>query len=344
MAIFSDDVPALTAEERATVRDTIALAREVDEAAHAGTARAARLLDAEIAPAVVSRAGADWLVALFNDTEESRRSVLDLAAHGIDVAKPEVIPLLGSAHANVAEGSLAVELPPHGAALYRVRGAPRLAVFCDFDGTFAVQDVGSTIARRYAAARRTELWPRLERGELDAWHYNMELLDGLALPEAELEAFLRTIELDPGARDLVEWCERQRVPFRVLSDGFDRNLDRLQQLHGLRFAYDANRLRYENGAWRIAARWPDPSCGCGTGVCKRARIAEFRERHPGVPVVHIGNGRVSDLCASEAADRVFAKDSLADVLEERRIPFERFTTLHDVVAHLDRWLASGELA
>ncbi len=315
MAIFSDDVPALTADERAMVRDTIALAREVDEAAHAGTARAAGLLDAEIAPAVVSRAGADWLVALFNDTEESRRSVLELATHGVDVATPAAIPLLGSARADVEAGSLAVELPPHGAALYRVRGAPRLAVFCDFDGTFAVQDVGSTIARRYAAARRAELWPRLERGEFDAWAYNMELLDGLALPEAELEAFLRTVELDPGARDLVRWCERQRVPFRVLSDGFDRNLDRLQQLHGLRFAYDANRLRYEDGSWRIAARWPDPSCGCGTGVCKRARIAEFRARHPGVPVVHIGNGRVSDLCASEAADRVFAKDSLADVLD-----------------------------
>ena len=81
-----------------------------------------------------------------------------------------------------------------------------------------------------------------------------------------------------------------------------------------------------------------------TPAAKRARIAEFRERHPGVPVVHIGNGRVSDLCASEAADRVYAKDSLADVLDERGIPYERFTTLHDVVAHLDRWLASGDLA
>jgi len=302
------------------------------------------MLDTEIAAAVVARAGADWLVALFNDEEGSRCCELDLAVHGVDVAKPELVPLLGSVPADVRGHTIAALLPPHGAALFRVRGAPRVAVFCDFDGTFAVQDVGSQIARRYAAERRAELWPRLERGEFDAWSYNMELLDGLALPEADLEAFLRTVELDPGARDLVAWCERQRVPFRVLSDGFDRNLDRLQQLHGLRFGYDANRLRYENGAWRIAARWPDPSCGCGTGVCKRARIAEFRSRHPGVPVVHIGNGRVSDLCASEASDRVFAKDSLADVLTERDIPFERFATLHDVVARLDDWLASGELA
>jgi 2-hydroxy-3-keto-5-methylthiopentenyl-1-phosphate phosphatase len=63
-----------------------------------------------------------------------------------------------------------------------------------------------------------------------------------------------------------------------------------------------------------------------------------------VPVVHIGNGRVSDLCASEASDRVFAKDSLADVLAERGIPFERFVTLHDVVARLEAWLAAGALA
>jgi 2-hydroxy-3-keto-5-methylthiopentenyl-1-phosphate phosphatase len=296
------------------------------------------VLDAEIAPAVVARAGADYLVALFNDAEESRRHVLDLAANGVDVAKPAPIALLGSAEAEVAGHSLAVMLPPHGAALYRVRGAPRLAVFCDFDGTFAVQDVGSTIARLYASERRTELWPRLERGELDAWQYNMELLEGLALPEDELERFLRTIELDPGARDLVAWCERERVPFRVLSDGFDRNLDRLQQLHDVRFAYDANGLRYEDGVWRLTAHSPNPACGCGTGTCKRARIAAFRERHPGVPVVHIGNGRISDLCASEAADRVFAKDSLADVLEERGLAFDRFTTLYDVVGALERWL------
>lgn len=344
MTIFSDDMAAMTSGDRALVRETIALAREVDEAAHTGTARPVALLGAEIAPAVVARAGADHLVALFNDSEEPRRQSLDLAAHGVDTAKPQPIALLGSPEAEVAGQTIAVTLPPHGGALYRVRGAPRLAVFCDFDGTFAVQDVGSSIARIYASARRTELWPRLERGELDAWQYNMELLEGLALPEAELEAFLRTIELDPGARALVAWCERERVPFRVLSDGFDRNLDRLQQLHGVRFAYDANRLRYEGGVWCLAPGSPDPSCDCGTGTCKRARIAIFRAQHPGVPVVHIGNGRISDLCASEAADRVFAKDSLADVLEERGIAFERFATLHDVVATLDRWLAVGDLS
>ncbi|HSJ95955.1 MAG TPA: alpha-galactosidase [Myxococcota bacterium] len=346
MAILSDDLPGLDPGERALVRETVELAREVDESEQAGAARALDITGDEIARVVTARAFGDRLLALFNPGDSPARCSVERAAVAAAApgrladAPPE--PLLGSPPAVESEGRIAVSLPPHGAALYRLRGRPALVVFCDYDGTFAVQDVGSTLARRHAGARRAALWPRLERGELTAWGYNMELLDGLRLPEAELEAFLRTVELDPGARELVAWCEARGIPFRVLSDGFDRNLDRLQELHGVRFAYDANHLRYEHGAWRIAAGHPsDGRCDCGTGVCKRARIEHFRRRHPGVPVVHIGNGRVSDRCAADAADIVFAKDTLADELDARGIGYERFATLHDVVVRLSARIAGG---
>jgi 2-hydroxy-3-keto-5-methylthiopentenyl-1-phosphate phosphatase len=107
----------------------------------------------------------------------------------------------------------------------------------------------------------------------------------------------------------------------------------------VRFAYDANRLWYEDGAWRIAASAPDPSCECGTGLCKRARIQAFRALHPRACVVHVGNGRVSDLCGALAADVVFAKDSLAEALAARSVAYEPFNTLHDVVAGLERLAA-----
>jgi 2-hydroxy-3-keto-5-methylthiopentenyl-1-phosphate phosphatase len=134
----------------------------------------------------------------------------------------------------------------------------------------------------------------------------------------------------------VAWCEAGGIPFRVLSDGFDYNLDRLQVLHDLRFEYDANHLHYEDGAWRIEARHPNPACECGTGTCKRLRIEQFRAVQPALTVVHIGNGRVSDLCAALAADVVFAKDSLAEELARRGIPFESFETLLDVLPGLER--------
>jgi 2,3-diketo-5-methylthio-1-phosphopentane phosphatase len=207
-------------------------------------------------------------------------------------------------------------------------------VFCDFDGTFLVQDVGSSLARRYADERRVEQWARYERGEITAWQYNLEVFQGLHVPEPELEEFLRSVELDPGARALLDWCAERDVPFRILSDGYDYNVARLRDLHQLRFSFDANRLRYENGRWRISAVSPDAGCGCGTGNCKRGRIEAYRAQHPGITIVHVGNGRVSDLCGALAADVAFAKGSLADVLERRGEPYQRFDTLHDVVASL----------
>ena len=220
--------------------------------------------------------------------------------------------------------------------------APVLAVFCDFDGTFARQDVGSTLAARYAADRRPAQWARYERGEITAWEYNLEILEGLPVGEDVLEAFLATVELDPGARDLLAWCEERSVPFRILSDGFDHNLDRLQTLNGVHFAYTANHLRLEHGKWRIRAGAPDPSCGCGTGVCKRQALLTLRAASPSTHLVHIGNGRVSDTCGALAADTAFAKDSLAQELDKRGVSYVRFATLHDVIPHLAAILARCE--
>jgi alpha-galactosidase len=337
MVLFSDDFGALSPEDAARVRETIAVAREVDDAGERGTARPLGLLAHEIPDGALAKTPGGAVVALLNAGEEPRRvGVAAAALSAFEGAGPA--PALAGAAAGLEAGALVGELAPHASALARLRGDPALVVFCDFDGTFAKLDVGSTIARTHLPERRAELWQRYERGEIRAWEYNELLLSGLRLPEAELDAFLRTVELDPGAASLVAWCEERGVPFRVLSDGFDRNLDRLQQLRGVRFGYDANRLWYEQGAWRIAPGHPDPSCPCGTGTCKRGRIRAFREAHPRATVVHVGDGRVSDLCGALAADVVFAKHSLAEELAERGVAFEPFRDLRDVVAGLERLL------
>jgi len=345
MTLFSDDLGALSAEDRARVREVLRVAREVDAAGSRGTARALGLLAAEIPRGAVARtADGAAVAALLNPADAPARVEVDVAALGAGFARAGPPGAVAAPAAVLDEGALSAELDAHASAFVRLHRDPRLAVFCDFDGTFARQDVGSTIARTWLPERRAALWSRFERGELRAWDYTVELLEGLRLDEAELDAFLRTVELDPGAADLVAWCEAHDVPFRVLSDGFDRNLDRLQQLTGVRFAYDANRLWYENGAWRIAPGAPDPSCSCGTGVCKRSRIAAFRDAHPGARVVHVGDGRVSDLCAALAADVVFAKHTLADELVRRGRPFEPFADLCDVRKGLERVLAGASAA
>jgi 2,3-diketo-5-methylthio-1-phosphopentane phosphatase len=206
-----------------------------------------------------------------------------------------------------------------------------LAIFCDFDGTFSVQDVGSTLAQERLPEKRAQLWKRFAAGEFTAWTYAMALLDGLVLSEKELDRFLETIDLDPGARTMLEWCSEHGVPFRILSDGFDWNLERLQAMNRVQFEYNANHLEYEGDVWRLAAGSPNERCGCGTGSCKRGLISAYRDENPNAFCVHIGNGRVSDLCGAVEADLAFAKDTLAPALDELGEAYVAFDTLHDVL-------------
>jgi alpha-galactosidase len=340
MLVVSDDVPGLGDEGRALARAALEMARRVDGLGLPGAARSLDLLEGEFASSLVARSAAGATLAIVNVSDEPAAWCLDPEALGLGPLAGAPEPLLGTRPpAAGAEGLLELTLDPHESALLATRRRYPLAVFCDFDGTFSVQDVGATLGARHAGVR-PEIWERFTRGEISAWQCNMEVLDGLALSRAEVEKFLLTVDLDPGARDLVAWCERRGVPFRVLSDGFDANLNRLQEIHGVHFAYDANALRYERGRWRIAPRFPNPSCACGTGTCKRGRLEAFRASHPGVTLVHIGNGRVSDLCGALAADLAFAKDSLALELERRGAAYVPFATLHDVIPRLERMLAA----
>jgi 2-hydroxy-3-keto-5-methylthiopentenyl-1-phosphate phosphatase len=66
-----------------------------------------------------------------------------------------------------------------------------------------------------------------------------------------------------------------------------------------------------------------PACG---EPCKRAALE-------GGDVVFVGDG-VSDHCAALVADRVFARDGLAEYLAGEGVSYEPFGDLRDVAAAL----------
>jgi 2-hydroxy-3-keto-5-methylthiopentenyl-1-phosphate phosphatase len=332
MVLVSDDVPLLDEESRTLIRECAERARRIDGADERGVTRVADLLATDEPGVLFTSRGVDAEVCLLNLGDEPRDVLVDRT---VDRTVDAVA--LGVSPGDVA--GLAGPLAPHQSRVQRLSGVRELAVFCDFDGTFLVQDVGSTLAKTHIPERRELLWGRYESGELTAWDYTQELLDGFELPETTLDAFLETVQLDPGSKPLLAWCAERKVPFEILSDGFDRNLRMLQRIHDIEFDYRANRLRYEDGAWRIGPGHPDPSCGCGTGTCKGSIISAYRAEHPNALCVHIGNGRVSDLCGGRAADLTFARDSekdtLAPALREQGEPFVAFNTLHRVIECLD---------
>ena len=336
MVVCSDDVPLLEPGERGIVARVVELASRIDAAGSRGTTRVA-WPGREGEPWLVeSRSGRDaWLAAINLEDEPAslalpRGSVFETADTGPEILHPGANPSEASA------GPAGFRLAAHASAILRAEGARRPAVFCDFDGTFSQRDVGGALAREYLPEARAALQKRYAAGELGAWEYALELFDGFAFAPDRLDAFLAQIELDSGARDLLAWCEAQNIPFRILSDGFDYNLERLQAIHGVAFAYSANRLVFEGERWRIAPGGPNADCGCGTGTCKRTIIEGYRREHPGAFCIHIGDGRVSDLCGAMAADLVFAKGTLVEALKVRGVHFEAFEDLAEVRRALER--------
>ena len=339
MVVFSDDVPLLEPAERDAIANVVALAKRIDAGGGArGTARVAWPQDAGGPCLVESRAGRDlWLGAVNLGNEAALCPFPADSALSSPEVSPNWLDGLGSP-GSVSSSVRAFQLEAHGSAVVHAPRVLKPAVFCDFDGTFSLRDVGASLAREHLAEKRSALKKRYDEGELGAWDYALELFEGFAFPAERLDAFLAEIELDPGARSLLDWCEKEGVPFRILSDGFDYNLERLQAVHGVTFSYSANHLGFEQGRWRIAPGAFNAACWCGTGVCKRSLIEAYRWAHPGSLCIHIGDGQVSDLCAAEVADLIFAKGTLADALAARGIFYEPFDDLNAVRTYLARFL------
>ena len=78
--------------------------------------------------------------------------------------------------------------------------------------------------------------------------------------------------------------------------------------------------------WRV--RWHDETiCAVCGEACKRGGLPADGE------VVYVGDG-ISDRCAAQAADRVFATRGLARYFDERNLPYEPFDDFHDIVRAL----------
>lgn len=102
----------------------------------------------------------------------------------------------------------------------------------------------------------------------------------------------------------------------IVSSGFHELIEPILDREGLELDMRANRLDARLDGWRARFRSAEPCPVCGE-PCKRADVAGLGE------FAYFGDG-FSDRCVALAASRVFARDGLADYLDARGVPFERF--------------------
>jgi 2-hydroxy-3-keto-5-methylthiopentenyl-1-phosphate phosphatase len=198
-----------------------------------------------------------------------------------------------------------------------------LRLILDWDGTVTVRD---------------SLWMLLDRfGDRDVFAAAERAL-GRTLSYRELmETEMATIRapLDEAVAFLVSEVEVRAgfaelaARFRplILSSGFVETIEPILAREDVDVDLVANRLDPRPDGWRVlwADDAPCPECG---DLCKRRALPDER------PLVYVGDG-YSDRCAALAADRVFARRSLAEYFEAQSLAYEPFETFDDVLAALD---------
>lgn len=209
-----------------------------------------------------------------------------------------------------------------------------LHIFCDFDGTIASVDIGVDLFRHFGEA---EPWvTEADAGRLGIAEYWRAVATTLREPltlEA-LDRYLLSVAPDPGFASLVAFASAADIPISVVSDGLDLYVGRYLALHGAGgIEYRCNHAELD-GAGRIVVSFPHEAEGC----CRRFTIACKRNlvlagAAPDERIVYIGDG-LSDQCAAEHADIIFAKHSLAAFCNRQRLPHHPFRTLADVERQL----------
>lgn len=204
-------------------------------------------------------------------------------------------------------------------------------IICDFDGTISQGDTTDLVL----SALADPAWRAIEddwlAGKITAaacMRAQVALIGGT---EADLDAVLDGVELDPGFVDFLAFCRDRRLAISIVSDGVDRFIHRILERHGLGRLCDvvfANRLAGAPGARTLKQPYAREGCAAGSGVCKCAMAGAWSE--PKWPLtVYVGDGR-SDFCVSARADVLFAKGALADYAAGRAQPFIPFETFDDV--------------
>ena len=191
-----------------------------------------------------------------------------------------------------------------------------MRLFVDWDGTVTVRDSLVQVIHEFGdPAILSELEPRVGL-DLTLHEEIAAEFAAITAPLDEVAAWVvEHVEVRPG---LTELAELRPV---IVSAGFHELIEPVLEREGIELDVLANRVDARPDGWRVHFRDESSCPSCGE-PCKRAGLA-------GAPYVYVGDG-YSDRCAALAAERVFARDSLAAFLTDRGFPYEPFRDFRDL--------------
>jgi 2,3-diketo-5-methylthio-1-phosphopentane phosphatase len=212
-----------------------------------------------------------------------------------------------------------------------------MRIFSDFDGTIAVEDVGSRLFRTFVGAQANEIVQHYLDGSITARVCLTRECEAVeSATQGEVERFIDQFSLDPTFRGFVEYCRGRGIPLVVLSDGLDFYVEQLLKNNGLGdLPFFSNHLEFilSGAVTKLVPSFPHTDAECLLcGNCKRNHLLTLSADDD--IIVYIGDG-ISDRCPVRYADIVFAKGSLIRYCQEQNVTYHEFKDFDDVIRRLE---------
>jgi 2-hydroxy-3-keto-5-methylthiopentenyl-1-phosphate phosphatase len=204
-------------------------------------------------------------------------------------------------------------------------------VYFDFDNTITQFDVLDDIIQRFSI---NEEWKQAEEewqtGRIGSRECLERQFAQVRISAADLQAYLRTVPIDPAFRPMVEFLRAQGVEPVIVSDSFTAFIGPILAHQGISpLPTFCNELRLEGD--RPVVSFPFFHAICSrSGNCKCSHLLKG-DRPAGTRKVYVGDGQ-SDICPANVCEILFAKGSLLEHYQGVRpdcIPFRTLATVHD---------------
>ncbi len=216
-------------------------------------------------------------------------------------------------------------------------------IFVDFDGTITKVDVGENLFLEFGDREKNQYLIDNWNSELiDSWSGWKALCESVGVANREnMEAYLDTIEIDPSFKIFVNFCETNDLPLKIISDGFDfyiKNILDRENFSHLDFSSNILKFTKED---RLYPYFPNAQedCKCCAN-CKRNFVLDNSGDND--YTVYIGDG-ISDRCAAQYCDFIFAKNSLLKFCEANRITYFPYSDFNDVIKRLEELMSKKRL-
>ncbi len=216
-----------------------------------------------------------------------------------------------------------------------------LVVITDFDDTVAIENVAELIFEELCTDQGWRVLRQQSRDKVISLREYQEQafrMTGASLEEMQAKVREKAT-LRPHFRELWEFTQQAGIPMAIVSLGMDFYIEAMLGREGLecipRHSASAD---FSNGT--ISYSYPYPWDGSGSssfevcsqwGTCKCSVLNSYIQK--GYAINYIGDGR-SDMCPAYMADHIFARSYLAELCEEKKLPYTPFDTFMDVIERL----------